>query len=395
MNFLPVLLVLSLLTCCIEVDISIPSFPFITEYFKISVALTQMTVAVNFLGFCLSSIFYGPLSDAYGRRKIMLYGNAIMALGACGCALADNIELLLLSRFIQGIGASTSAVVAFTMVADAYTVERSAKIISIMNSLITIFTSTAPIAGGFVNELFGWRGNYTIIALISVISWILLYYFLPETQKEQSVFTIKKVYTDFKQISFDNRFIYSSLIPSLIYSGWMAFIACSSFLYIETYKMSIINYACHQGAIVSVFCIFSFICGRINNYIGMKNSIKYGIGLILTGSTMLFTVSYTTSNAPYLTSISMMIYGTGSAISYPVIFVKSLDLFPKIKGSASSLIMSTRALICALAVSLSSYFYNGYLFSIAVLIMIIAFISLFFTVRLLKIMNFDNNVKDI
>ncbi len=394
MKFLPSLLVLSLLTCCIEVDISIPSFPYITEYFKISVALTQMTIAVNFFGFCLSSIFYGPLSDIYGRRKIMLYGNAIMAVGACGCAFADNIEFLLLARFVQGLGASTSAVVAFTMVADAYNAERSTKIISIMNSLITIFSSAAPVIGGFINEWFGWRGNYTIIAVLSVFSWILLYYFLPETKKDRSIFLFKKISQDFIIISSNQKFIYSSLIPSLFFSGWMAFIACSSFLYINTYGLSVITYACHQGLIVSIFCIFSFFCARINNYIGMRNSVICGIGLMVLASIILLTVSIFSVN-PYFTSISMMIYGAGSAISYPVIFVKSLDIFPDNKGLASSIIMSSRALICAGAVAISSYFYNGYLFSTAILILIIAFISLLFTVKLLAIMNFDNKIKEI
>ena len=105
---LPLLLVISLLTCCVEVDISVPSFPDISDYFNISDGLTQMTVALNFFGFCLSSVVYGPLSDSFGRRKVMIIGNAIMMLGACGCAFAPNIEFLLCSRLLQGIGAGNN-----------------------------------------------------------------------------------------------------------------------------------------------------------------------------------------------------------------------------------------------------------------------------------------------
>jgi len=184
---LPFLFVISLLTCCIEIDISVPSFPDISDYFHISDGLTQMTIAVNFFGFCLSSVAYGPLSDCYGRRNVMLIGNAIMLIGAVLCVVAHNIELLLIARFIQGFGASTSAVVVFAMIADVYETDKAAKLIGLMNSLITVFMSIAPIAGGFINNLVGFRGNYFVIALVSVISWIMLYFQLPETKKEKSL----------------------------------------------------------------------------------------------------------------------------------------------------------------------------------------------------------------
>ena len=171
---LPFLLVLSLLTCCIEIDISVPSFPDISDYFNISDGLTQMTIAVNFLGFCISSIICGPLSDSYGRRKVMIVGNGVMLIGAAFCVIANNIEVLLISRFIQGLGASTSAVVAFAMVSDSYKPTEAAKIIGFMNSLITVFSAMAPIVGSFINQLVGFRGNYLTIALLSLVSWILL-----------------------------------------------------------------------------------------------------------------------------------------------------------------------------------------------------------------------------
>lgn len=204
---LPFLLVVSLLACCIEVDISVPSFPDISDYFNISDGLTQMTIAINFLGFCISSAIYGPLSDAFGRRKIMLYGNAIMMIGAVGCTIASTIEFLLFSRLIQGIGASASAVVAFAMITDAYSSNKSAKLIDTMNSFITVFMSLAPIAGSFINEAIGWRGNYSIIAIISIISWVMLYLWLPETKQKFETFATKKIANDFKTLMHDRAFI--------------------------------------------------------------------------------------------------------------------------------------------------------------------------------------------
>ena len=100
-TFIPVL-ILSLLACCIELEISVPSFPDIATHFSISENLVQLIVAYNFLGFSIASLFYGLFSDCYGRRKIMIIGNALLLIGAIGCALAPTIYWLLTARFIQG-----------------------------------------------------------------------------------------------------------------------------------------------------------------------------------------------------------------------------------------------------------------------------------------------------
>lgn len=386
---LPLLLVISLLTCCVEVDVSVPSFPDISDYFNISDGLTQMTVALNFFGFCLSSVFYGPLSDAFGRRKIMIMGNAIMMIGACGCAFSTSIEFLLFSRLIQGIGAGASAVVAFAMVADVYNAEKSAKLIGRMNSMITVFMSAAPIAGSFINKSLGWRGNYTTIAAISIISWVMLYYWLPETKPTLEKFEPKKIKSDYTGLLFSKKFFYASITPSLVYGGWMSFVACGSFLYMETYKLPIMYYALHQGAIIGVFCITSLYCGQINNFVGMKNSVIYGTLLVICGAMLLLTTAIMFDSAPYMTTISMTIFGIGAATTYPVIFAKSMDLFPNIKGTASSAIMALRSLICSVFVAVSSYLYSGSLITVAAMVLLAGVLTSLATIKLLKLIQFD------
>lgn len=386
---LPFLLVVSLLACCVEVDISVPSFPDISNYFNISDGLTQMTVAINFLGFCISSAIYGPLSDAFGRRRIMLYGNAIMMIGAVGCTIASTIEFLLFSRLIQGIGASASAVVAFAMITDAYSSNKSAKLIGTMNSFITVFMSLAPIAGSFINEAISWRGNYSIIAVISIISWVMLYLWLPETKQKFETFATKKIANDFKTLMLDKAFIYAALLPSLPFAGWMSFVACGSFLYIETYKLPIMYYALHQGAIISAFSLCSLYSGNINKLIGPYNCIIYGTTLMIAGAISILVVSLIFDIAPYLTSISMIIYGTGTAISYPIIFSRSLKLFPDISGTASSVIMAIRSLLCAAFIAISSYIYYGKLWTVAVMILAAVLSLTIMTFLLLKLISFD------
>lgn len=387
------ILVISLLTGAIEIDLSVPSFPDIADYFAISDTLTQMTVAVNFLGFCLSSAIYGPLSDAFGRRKIMLIGNGLMLVGAIGCAVANSIEFLLLSRFIQGIGASTSAVVAFAMIADIYSSQKSADLIGSMNSLITVFMSIAPIAGGFINESIGWRGNYIVIAIISCVSWFMLYFCLPETKPQLNKFNLRHILQDFKTLLSDKRFLIASSVPSLYFAGWMIFVSCGSFLYMEAFNLPIMSYVLHQGIIIATFSVTSLFSGKILQLIGEKNCVFFGMFFASLGSLLMIITANLFEQNPYLTSLSMMLYGVGAASNYPVIFAKSLDIFPLIKGTASSAIMAMRALICATSIAIASYFYSGKLLSVAAILLTISALIAILSIKLLNNLKFATKNK--
>lgn len=376
--------VLSLIACCIEVDISVPSLPDISDYFDISDGLTQMTIAVNFLGFCISAAFYGPLSEVYGRRRIMIAGNALMFIGAFGCMIATSIEFLLISRFIQGLGASASVVIVFAMVADLCKGPETAEVISKMNSLLTIFMSIAPVAGGVINEAIGWRGNYGTVFLVSFIAWIMLYFILPETKSKLEPLDFKKIFKDYFRLLSSYNFMLMSLVPSLMFAGYMSFIACGSFLYMETFNLPIMYYALHQGAIIACFSIISQKADRIYARFGEYNTIFYGVLMLVVGGLSLFTLGYSGINNPFLTTGSMIIGATGAAISYPLVFAKSFEVFPDIKGTASSAIMSIRMLVTAGFVATVSSIYDGSLLKVALIVAVGNMLTALLSISLLK-----------
>ena len=387
---LPFLLILSLITICIEVDISAPSFPDISDYFDISDGMTQMTIAVNFLGFCLASVLYGPLSECYGRRKLMIYGGALMLIGSVGCTLASTIEWLLVARFIQGLGASGSAVLVFAMIADVYSGHKATKLIGTMNSYITIFMSLAPVVGSFINKTIGWRGNYSIVAIMSIISWVLLYFYLPETKKGYRELSIKRILADYSILLFDRGFLYAALIPSFCSAGYMCFIASAPFLYMETFGLTITHYAIHQAFIVGTFSLTSMYSGWISYKMGQANSVIGGVAIsLISGITMiLVALAMDGQSTPYFITFTMILFAIGSAIYYPVVFARSLEIFPNLKGTASSFVMALRMLMCGGLVAVTSYLYNGTLWPVALVIVVSIIFLTLCTFRLLQLVSF-------
>ncbi|MBY0461938.1 MAG: multidrug effflux MFS transporter [Alphaproteobacteria bacterium] len=387
--FLP-LAILSLVACCIEVDISVPGFPDMAHYFKVPDGIIQLTLAYNFFGFCCASFIYGPLSECYGRRKIMVWGNFLLLIGAFGCVYAPTISFLLVSRFIQGVGAATSAVVVFAMVADVYQKHKAVKVISIMNSLLTTLMAIAPVVGAFINQWVGWRGNYGFIALICFVSWILLWLFLSETKKKRETLKVKNVLNDYKTLFLSSKLIYASLLPSLLYTTYISFIACASFLYIETFGMSLTAYALHQAAIVSCFSITSLFVEKISVTIGEKNCIKGGMVICILGSMALVTLSLISPYSPYLTTSCMIIFCIGFSIVYPIVFTASLEIFPELKGTASSAIMGMRTLLCSSIIGLVSYLYDGKPLTVALSVASLVCIASIFSVKVCSQLNSKN-----
>jgi DHA1 family bicyclomycin/chloramphenicol resistance-like MFS transporter len=382
--FLP-LIILSIVACCIEVDISVPSFPDMAHYFNVSGDIIQMTIAYNLLGFGVGALAYGPLSDSYGRRPIMLWGNGILLIGAVGCVIAPSIPILLATRFLQGIGAAASAVVAFAMIADVYPgKEKSAALLGIMNAVFTGIMAFAPLLGGFINEAVSWRGNYGVVALICLVSWIFLVFTLPETKKSQEPFRPQKIGLDYIQLLTNFPFLCASIVPSMLYGIYLSFIAQASFLYTETFQLSVMEYVFHQAVILITFAVVSLFSGKITHKIGARKSVNLGMLISLVGSVGLVGSSIMFPTSPNLTTLFMSLVCLGSAISYPVIFGASLEIFPEIKGTSSSLIMSMRSLVCFCTVAVTGYCYNGHSLRIALLVLMIFGLSTLFTLFLLK-----------
>ncbi|MDX5462243.1 MAG: multidrug effflux MFS transporter [Wolbachia endosymbiont of Tetragnatha montana] len=381
---LPFLLILSLIAKFIEIDISVPSFPDMVRYFNVPEGTIQLTIAYNFLGLCMGGLFFGPLSECYGRRRIMIIGNTLLLVGAVGCVFAPSIFWLLISRFVQGIGVSTSVVV-FVIVADSYKGDEAVKFIGIMNSVLTVVMAIAPVLGSFINEAVGWRGNYATVAILCLISWVLLLLALPETKKDRDIFSLKKMMKDYRKLLSSSRFVALSLLSSFLSAAYMSFITCGPFLYMETFGLSSTIYALHQGAIVGCFSLISLFASKILQKLGAIKCVISGTSVGAIGSLLLVIFSIIVPHSFYLVTLSMIIFSIGCAICQPVIFNASINVFPEIKGTASSAVAFIRSFIMAVFIGLTSYVYNGQAISAAILVFSAMVLEFIFTAYLLRL----------
>lgn len=352
-------IIISLLGCCMEIDISIPSFPSIMAFFGASEAQVQNTLSLNFLAFCLSGLFYGPLSEAWGRRGLMLFGATCFLVGALGCAFSYSIYQLMFWRFIQGLGASSTVVLGFAMISDRYSGDIAANYIGKVNAYITIFMASAPILGSLIINYFTWRANFTAVALIALVAWVLLIMQLPETKPEKKALQLKNILKDYWSILTHTEFLLYASMPNMLVTAYLTFVGSAAFYYINACNLSYFEYAAHQGLVVTCFSVMSFYAHKVVAKIGGKKAVKFGLYCCGMSIALMTFFAFTLPFKPVLITSTMCLFAIGCAFPMSVTFAQSMEILPTLKGACSSLIMSSRLLISSIAIALTGVFFDG------------------------------------
>ncbi|USA00903.1 MFS transporter [Streptomyces lydicamycinicus] len=355
-RYLPALLVVTLIGTIMELDMSVPSFPDIARDFGASASAVQLTITCNFFGYCLGALVHGPLSDRFGRRTVMLAGNTLMLAGALGCTIAPHMEFLLASRLVQGIGASTSVVLVFVIIGDVYQGTRLFQMLGLTNAAMSAFMTAAPALGGIVNRTLGWRGNYATVFGITLVSLLLMAFFLPETGGAPVKAGVRQVAAGFRKLLTSKAFLAASLVPSLLFAAYMVFIAACSFLYTGTFGLSTVGFAGHLLIIVASFSVTSLLASKLIGVLGgPERTMVCGIALTVVGTALFLAFG----RGPWATTGPLALFCAGFATVYPVIFGRSMGLHPELQGAAASLNMSGRALLVTLFTGVAGSLFTG------------------------------------
>ncbi|WP_143689661.1 Bcr/CflA family efflux MFS transporter [Wolbachia endosymbiont of Nilaparvata lugens] len=253
-------MILSVAVVDMATDLYSVALPSIANYFKVKGNIAQLTISLNLVGIAISGLIYGPLSDYYGRRLIMLIGMTIFTLASIVCCIADNIILLILIRFIQGAGAGVAGVVGYAAIRDMYSGSEYSRVISKLNMIVALSPGIAPVVGSdIISHGYSWKFLFFIISLAAIIMLIFIYLKLQETltvNKSKASINIFKQYI----LIFKNyRFLGFSAIHGLTFMWLWAYIANYPFIF-ESMGVEVQYF----GYLISIIVIFYIIGTLIN-----------------------------------------------------------------------------------------------------------------------------------
>ena len=163
-----ILLVASSLITPLSLDMYTPAVPGMAQYFSTDVSMVNMTLVGYYVFFALGMLFFGPLSDKYGRKPVLLAGVGLYTVGSAACAIASSIELLIAFRVIQALGAGSISAVCTAVVKDSFQTYYREKILSVIQVLFVVGPATAPVIGAGVLAVADWRATFLILSIVGV-----------------------------------------------------------------------------------------------------------------------------------------------------------------------------------------------------------------------------------
>lgn len=199
------LLAMLVLFSPLAIDIYLPALPQISTAFHVEHALAQDTITWFLFAMGVGQLFAGPLADKLGRRTVALGGVSIYALSACLAWAAQSIDMMLIARLLQGLGACATSVAAFATVRDLFGPEKSGRMISYLNGAICFIPALAPILGAWLTQQFGWRSNFSFMAVFAVVVGTILFFQMKESNpatEKVAVFKLERYWSVLKTPSF-------------------------------------------------------------------------------------------------------------------------------------------------------------------------------------------------
>lgn len=335
------ILVLALLLSIqpVTTDLYLPALPALTRSLGAPLAAAQLTLSGLLLAFGCSQMVWGPLSDRFGRRPILLTGLAIYAVAALGSALASSMALLIVWRIAQGAAMGAVVMCARAIVRDLYTPAEGARAMSkALTGLGVVACVCAPL-GGLLSEWLGWRAALLAVTAYGTATLAVVALRMPETlaQRNPHALQPRALVGTWLQVLKSPTFWAFSLQTTATYGGLFTFLAASSFVYIDVLGVTRTQYGWVMASACMAYLAGTFLCRRLLARHGLRRTVAIAGALSVAGGTLMAGVAWAGWQQPWALLMPFYLFMLGHGIHQPCGQSGAVGPFPRAAGVASAL----------------------------------------------------------
>ncbi len=330
------------------VDLIAPSLPGIAKDLKVSETIAKNVIAIYLLGYALGNFVTGFLTDAIGRQKLIRLGLLAFTLASLCPVIFPQIEIILITRFIQGLTIGCVAVVSRGIYSDILPPDKLVRLGPLMATMWGLGPIIGPVIGGYLQFYFGWKAGFGFFFLISLIGLIATFILIPETHFKRHALNIKIMKNNLIEVLNHRLFISLSLLMGLTYSLIIAFNTAGPFLIQMQWHYSPIFFGRLAFGLGMIFLVSTFICRFLLKNYKVEQIFAVAINVFVIIAIIGVILGYFFKHSIILVTVitALMFFSTG--FIFPLSMGKGMSLFRHIAGTASALMFLINILLTSL-----------------------------------------------
>ncbi len=357
-------------------QILLPALPTIKDDFAVSNDVAQLTLSLSMLAIALGTLCYGPLSDKYGRKPIMLLGLSITFIGSLFCLLADSITLLILGRIVQAFGGAVGLVLARAIVRDVYGASEAARVIATLVMVMVVVPMLSPALGGELMARFGWQSVFVVIAVGSGIMFVLLQMSLPETLEESMPFEgVVSMLKTFGLLLSSSAFRGYAFCVAFVSVVFFSFISAAPEIMVSVLGRPPTEYGYYFVMIPLGFMAGNYVARHAGSSRDIDELINTGGAIALGGIAAAILLQLVGLHHPLALFVPIAVAVFGNGITLPNAQAAAINEFPKMAGSASGLTGFLQMFLSAIAAQGVALIFNGTVYPLLILMLVASLLS--------------------
>ena len=344
----------------VSTDLYLPAIPQLIESLGANISQGQLTLSVFLLGFATGQLFYGSISDRYGRKPGLYLGLAIYVLATLGCAAAQDINTLIAARFVQGLGGACGPVLARAIVSDSYNRRDAARVMAAIAGAMALVPAIAPVFGSWLLYVFSWRAHFILLLILGLITVIAV------TRLQESCKTIgdsplklSHVFSQFSLCLKNRKFVGYALCGGATYAAMFCYISTTSFIMIELLGVEPELFGYTFMSVVFGYITGAMISSRLVNRWGTVKVLTLGqsVGLSAAGLLLVLAFFDVYRLMPVLFAFFLVFMSGGLCLSIGQ--MGAISELPNDAGKASSVFGFMQITFAAILGYLVGLFYNN------------------------------------
>ncbi len=353
-------LIMATVTAMMSTHLYTPSMPHLSAYFHTTPAVVKLSLSLNALAFGLMQLIYGPASDRFGRRPTMLLGMVGFTVVSLACAAAQSISQLIAIRIFQGVFSAAEAVLVYAIIHDFFKDTHRVKAMAVYGMAIALAPATAPIIGGYIHVLFGWRANFLLITLFGAITSVIVWRILPETSTPtRAAVRPGLIIRDYINLLENREFMNYAIMTGAGSGTIMAMITAAPFILISYLSVPTQYYGLFMTGPVLAYMVSNMVTQKIAGQLPVSLLLRVGLIISAAGAMGLaatvFSGHLSTIGLTLLFSVTT--FGMGPV--FAIAPMKAIDATDRPTGVASAMANTIPMVMGALAALSLSIFHDG------------------------------------